>query len=329
MDELVNALETEQPAETLETLAVQAQAYSFNAALNLFKLAEVLIKAKAICPKGRWGEWVKENAHIDDRRAQEWMQAYRKLGGGEKYVHLGVGKILQLMNAPEDVRDALVDSGEAERMTVRELKETIRREVEAETRQTMLAEFETKLDAADARVRAAEERAHNAEREVRIAEAEIPAGVQSELEQARADLEEAQVSASHFGEIASKAKTAQAEAEKKSRILSGDLADAEETISAQQDEINRLQEEILAMRSEKARGSDAAPSEDLTPEVFAAAVRQFVGLCARLPYMAAALAAMPTADRNRYSELLATVEGWCEQSRRAVEAVQAGGVIVA
>ena len=72
---------------------------------------------------------------------------------------------------------------------------------------------------------------------------------------------------------------------------------------------------------------DAA--DELTLEVFGAAVREFIGMCARMPYMTATFANMPGKQKEAYRDYLNTIEGWCEKSRQALESYAVeGGIII-
>ena len=71
------------------------------------------------------------------------------------------------------------------------------------------------------------------------------------------------------------------------------------------------------------------PADELTLELFSAAVREFMGMCARMPYMSGTFSVMPQQTKNGYDELLRTVEGWCEKSRQALDSFAVeGGIII-
>ena len=84
------------------------------------------------------------------------------------------------------------------------------------------------------------------------------------------------------------------------------------------------------LQSAQARGdAEHDLGDELTLDIFSAAVREFVGLCARMPYMARSFAAMGTKERDGYESLLQTMEGWCAGSRRALDSYSAeGGILI-
>ncbi|MBQ6255714.1 MAG: hypothetical protein IJJ60_03910, partial [Clostridia bacterium] len=59
-----------------------------------------------------------------------------------------------------------------------------------------------------------------------------------------------------------------------------------------------------------------------------AAVREFMGLCARMPYMSSTFSTMPVEEKRGYDELLRTVEGWAASARHALDTYAAEGGIV-
>ena len=65
---------TEQGLTTLEQLAAEAQMYSINVRMNLFQLARVFSDARKLLPHGEWGKWVKDNAGVEMRTAQQMIQ---------------------------------------------------------------------------------------------------------------------------------------------------------------------------------------------------------------------------------------------------------------
>ena len=81
----------------LEDLAVQAQMFSTGAAMNLLQLGRVLSEAKPLVAHGDWAAWVKENAHMPIRTAQQYMQAYQEFGLDQRYAQLGPSKVIKLL----------------------------------------------------------------------------------------------------------------------------------------------------------------------------------------------------------------------------------------
>jgi len=318
---------------TLDDLAVQAQMFSCGAAMNLLQLGRVLTEAKPMIPHGEWREWVEINAHMPERRAQEYMQAYRKFGIDQRIAQLGPSQIIALLPMTDEERGELLAKNDVSAMTNRELKEAIRaqrEELRAEVRAEAVAEakedMQAVLDAAEAAEARSEEALKEAEARIAALEGTEPSIPQEILD----ELEEARKSSDHFAELARKATSEKAQIEREKRQAEADLAEANDILREQQEAMNRAQEELLNLKSAQARGDSVRPSgDDLTIEVFGRAVREFIGLVARMPYMQTTFGAMPQSQKQEYSELLRTVEGWAEGSRRALESVAVeGGVII-
>lgn len=111
--------------------------------------------------------------------------------------------------------------------------------------------------------------------------------------------------------------------------LERELRERDEIIEEQQAEYNRIQEELLNVKSSIAKGdAERIPADQLTPDAFASAVRSFIGSCARMPHMSATFSTMPQEDRNTYDELLNTVESWAAESRKALDTVMSEGMVI-
>ena len=324
MEQLANA--TGNAMTTLDELAAQAQMFSCGAAMNLLQLGRVLCEAKPLVQHGDWAEWVRLNAHMPIRTAQQYMQAYRKFGTGQKYAQLGASQIIRLLPMSDDEREKLLSENDVGDMTTREIDEAIRAQREAARAEAdaeagaRIAEAMRERDELQKRVTALEEGKKNGR---------IPKQVMDELQQSRDDLKVAEESAQHFAELAKQAAADKAAMERQLRTAKDDLRDAEQSIAEQQEALNKAQEELLSIRSAQARGDAAHENAgELTADAFGAAVREFVGQCARMPYMGVTFAVMPQKEKARYGELLRTVEGFCAQARTALETVAIEGGVV-
>lgn len=88
-----------------------------------------LCEAKAMVPVGSWGEWLRDNISYSERTAQNAMAIYNeygKKGVPAGLVNASLTNALQLIGLPDDIRHELIDSGAAEEMSSRELKERIK-----------------------------------------------------------------------------------------------------------------------------------------------------------------------------------------------------------
>ena len=351
----------------LEDLAVQAQMFSTGAAMNLLQLGRVLTEAKPMVARGEWAAWVRENAHMPIRTAQQYMQAYQEFGLDQRYAQLGTSKVIKLLPMSEEEREELLRENDLEKMSVREVEravqemrgkvgdggravttccapgpesgvsvpEEIGREREAlraeeelkREREALRAEMDREREA----LRAETEREREAMRTEALAEAEREREAMRAEALAEAEREREALRA----EVMTDAKEAIQEAMEAQRRLSRENADLQkenreqaEMLSEQQEELNRTQAELLNARSAMAKGdAERIPTGGLTVDGFAQAVRSFIGAVARMPQMRNAFAGMDHGERQEYEELLGTVEKWCADSRRAMGVTFAEGEV--
>lgn len=285
-----------------------------NVDLNLWQMARVLVEAKdkKIVPKGEWQDWLCEYANMGLRSAQDLMAAYRRFEGKLPLEEIDRSKVFKLLPLPAGAEDRFLSEHNVQDMSAREIQEAVKA-----ARAEALAEAEARVKAAEERARAAEER-----------EPAIPPDLLAELERNRKGLEEAKAGMAEYAEMARQAAGAQAKAERERDAMRAEMAEQDELLKEQQDALNRAQEDLLNMQSAQARGdAEREKGDALTLEVFGAAVREFVGICARVPYMGSSFGLMDTEERRGYEELLRTVEGWCKGARVAMDTVT-GGVVV-
>lgn len=101
-----------------------------------------LCEAKELVPVGNWGSWLRENVDYSERTAQNLMalfEEYGKNGIPKGLERASVTNALALVGLPEDIKGEILDSGAAEDMSTRELKEEIARlRQESENRQVTI-----------------------------------------------------------------------------------------------------------------------------------------------------------------------------------------------
>ena len=119
-----------------------------------------LCELKAALPAGSWCQWLSENFNYSERTAQNAMAIYNEYG--KKGIPPGlkqasVTNALQLIGLPEDIRHSLIESGDAESMSSRELKEEIARlKAERDEAQLRLEDLAGALQAEEDAAAAAE-----------------------------------------------------------------------------------------------------------------------------------------------------------------------------
>ena len=294
MPELANTPKKE--IAVLDNLAMQAKTYIQNARMNLLQLGRVLAEAKPIVPHGEWENWVKTNTSMSKRAAEQYMQAYAEFGLNPQIAELGTTKTLKLLPLTEDEREKLLSENDVSSMSTRQLDEAIRKQKQEalkEARQEVQGELEKERTA---RI-AAEQRAKAAESRPPEVTKELSDKLRSHKEQME--------------------RLARANS-----ILKQEIRERDEELEEQQADYNRAQEELLNIKSQVAKGdAERVPTDQLTVDAFASAVRAFIGACARMPHMSATFSAMSQIDKNEYDELLRTVEAWAKDSRKALDSV--------
>ena len=294
MTELANTQKKE--IAVLDNLAMQAKTYIQNARMNLLQLGRVLAEAKPLVPHGEWENWVKTNTSMSKRAAEQYMQAYAEFGLNPQIAELGTTKTLKLLPLTEDEREKLLSENDVSSMSTRQLDEAIRKQKQEalkEARQEVQGELEKERTA---RI-AAEQRAKAAKSRPPEVTKELSDKLRSHKEQMERLTRE-------------------------NSILKKEIRERDEELEEQQADYNRAQEELLNIKSQVAKGdAERVPTDQLTVDAFASAVRAFIGACARMPHMSATFSAMSQIDKNEYDELLRTVEAWAKDSRKALDSV--------
>lgn len=294
MTELANTQKKE--IAVLDNLAMQAKTYIQNARMNLLQLGRVLAEAKPLVPHGEWENWVKTNTSMSKRAAEQYMQAYAEFGLNPQIAELGTTKTLKLLPLTEDEREKLLSENDVSSMSTRQLDEAIRKQKQEalkEARQEVQGELKKERTA---RI-AAEQRAKAAKSRPPEVTKELSDKLRSHKEQMERLTRE-------------------------NSILKQEIRERDEELEEQQADYNRAQEELLNIKSQVAKGdAERVPTDQLTVDAFASAVRAFIGACARMPHMSATFSAMSQIDKNEYDELLRTVEAWAKDSRKALDSV--------
>ena len=323
MNELTNT--TPNAPALLDSLATQARMFVQGAALNMLQLGRVLTEAKPLVRHGEWKNWVKENAKMSERTAEDYMKAFAEFGTDTKIAELGTTKIIKLLPMSEEERQKLLDENDVSSMSTRQLDEAIRQQRE-KLREEAKAEAQEEINRErEARI-VAERRAEELENRP----PEVPDDVMAELQQSRQTIEQKDAEIQRLADLGRNSLTEQQRLTRENNELRRDLNERDSMMEEQQEPLNRTQEELFNLQSAQARGdAERVPDGELTFDVFSAAVRQFVGTCARMPYMGRTFCTMDDNTRRTYGELLAVMENWTKGARKALDAYSPeGGVFV-
>lgn len=309
MDELERA-EAKTP-DVLHGLAMQGRMFLQNAALNFLQFGRVLAEAKPLVAHGEWEAWVGTNFGISERRAQTFMQAYRRFGSMEQVQGVAFSKIEAMLSLPSGEEEQFLETHDVAGLSVREMKEEVRKAREA---------AKAEADGAILRERQAREAAEARVRELESRPPEVPEDVICELNEKDRKLLEYRQEIDRVGRSCQELIEQRNAANRELSEARRDLKETEDMLAENQAEYDRMQSELLSAQSALAKGdAERIPAQKFTPDVFASAVRAFVGTCARMPQMRQTFGMMTLAEKREYEELLSTVEKWASDSRKALE----------
>lgn len=307
MNEIIEQKSTE--ITVLGGLAQEAQYYAKSIANGMIQLGRVLTEAKPLVKHGEWEQWIRENAGCSVRYAQMFMQAYARFGDNAAIAQISErGKIFKLLSLPTGAEEKFMSENKVSEMSTREVEEAVRK-----VREEMGLEIAEERKAR----RNAEERARELENTERV-----PEHIMDALKDKQNTIDEQQ---KEIERIANDGRIALQEAQRLRRenaSLSREVKEQNELLDEAQRQYDSVRTELLTMQSVAAKGdAERVPVDELTIDVFASAVRQFIGTCARMPHMGHTFATMVQAEKNAYDELLRTVEGWATDARQAMDTI--------
>jgi len=311
----------------IDGLAMEAQMYSANIRMNMFQLARVFSEARKILPRGDWGEWVKENAGVEMRTAQQMIATYERFGGMAALANVDRTKLYKMTTLPEGTEVDFMAANDVQNMSSREVEQAVK-------------EYKKKL-------KTAEENAEYAERERKALENLLRAEKQNTREKAQEIAERiaAEANGKADEEMTAKIQEQAAEIERltdagresieqfrtasaENARLRRELEESRDILSEQQEEINRIQAELLDNQSAKARGEAEEKTGAEYAGDFESAAHAFIGACARMGTRKHSMA--KDADTaEMYLDLISSVEKWCMMMKKALNSVSLeGGAVI-
>lgn len=307
MNEIAN---TQQAGLTpIAVLAEEARIYSESMAMNMLNLGRVFTEAKKQVAHGEWGEWVQRYSGMSARSAQQLMAIYSRFGDKPAFAGVEKSKMYKMLALPEGTEEAFAEKNDLSAMTSREVEEAVKR-VREQANEEIRRERAAR--------KAAEERAE----ELSARPPEVPEEVSAALKSKDAMIEQQK---QELERIAATGRDSVAEANRlrsDNNRLRRELNENAELLEETQQECNRAQAELLNLQSTVAKGdAERTPCDELTADTFAAAVRQFIGTCARMPHMGRTFGMMRPEEYHVYDELLRTVEGWAKDARKALDTI--------
>lgn len=307
MNEIAN---TQQAGLTpIAVLAEEARIYSESMAMNMLNLGRVFTEAKKQVAHGEWGDWVQRYSGMSVRSAQQLMAIYSRFGDKPAFAGVEKSKMYKMLALPEGTEEAFAEKNDLSAMTSREVEEAVKR-VREQANEEIRRERAAR--------KAAEERAE----ELSARPPEVPEEVSAALKSKDAMIEQQK---QELERIAATGRDGVAEANRlrsDNNRLRRELNENAELLEETQQECNRAQAELLNLQSTVAKGdAERTPCDELTTDTFAAAVRQFIGACARMPHMGRTFGMMRPEEYHVYDELLRTVEGWAKDARKALDTI--------
>lgn len=137
-------------ADRLRYLAAGIRADFDAARERVLHMGMLLMEARQRCPEGRWLQWVKDEARLPERTAQQAMQLYETFGAKELPEGVTASHLVELLRAPEADREALMERAAAEGLSTRQLKEEIKQlREEYQRAQVSIHDLHVELEEAD------------------------------------------------------------------------------------------------------------------------------------------------------------------------------------
>lgn len=307
MNEIANTQQT--GLTPIAVLAEEARIYSESMAMNMLNLGRVFTEAKKQVAHGEWGDWVQRYSGMSARSAQQLMAIYSRFGDKPAFAGVEKSKMYKMLALPEGTEEAFAEKNDLSVMTSREVEEAVKR-VREQANEEIRRERAAR--------KAAEERAE----ELSARPPEVPEEVSAALKSKDAMIEQQK---QELERIAATGRDSVAEANRlrsDNNRLRRELNENAELLEETQQECNRAQAELLNLQSTVAKGdAERTPCDELTADTFAAAVRQFIGTCARMPHMGRTFGMMRPEEYHVYDELLRTVEGWAKDARKALDTI--------
>lgn len=160
---------------TLDVIAVEIRSFTVSMLGNAIEVGRRLVEAKGMLPHGEFGLWVKNNTGYSSSAANTYMRLFRKFGsmqtslfGAEvncqTYGNLNYSQAVALLEIPDDEVEDFIVEHQAEKMSVRELKQAIKERDEARNK---LSNMEADMDDLRDDLQRAKSKASDAEQEVR------------------------------------------------------------------------------------------------------------------------------------------------------------------
>ena len=200
----IETMTPEQLRTEINALYHQTEAVGNIAVMMMAETGRMLIAAKDKVKHGEFETWCDENLDFSKSKAEKMMKLAEKTADENSifsnpytFTDLSISKVLTLLSAPEDIATEVIETGNAEELSVRELKETIKelkekREQEINDLQLQLEEAKSNAgsseNAEELKKKLEKEKEKNTKLKAKQ-DKEIADAVEAAREEARADAE--------------------------------------------------------------------------------------------------------------------------------------------
>lgn len=152
---------TDQLATEANTLWHQMEAISNIGLILIAQAGRRLQVIKERLQHGEWEDWCSDNLDFSKSKAEKMMLASAKMDDvnsifakTETFTDIGISKIYALLSAPEEVAEEIINNPNAADMSVRELKEEIRRlKEESEQKNDTVNSLSSQIEAIQAEIK--------------------------------------------------------------------------------------------------------------------------------------------------------------------------------
>ena len=147
----IDSMTPEQLVPEINAMYHQMEAVGNIALLMMAETGRMLIAVKNKVKHGEFESWCEQHLDFSKSKAEKMMQLAERAGDenslfskAETFTDLGISKVMALLTVPEDIAVEVIESGDAEELSVRELKEELR--ALKEEKEKEISDLQMKLD---------------------------------------------------------------------------------------------------------------------------------------------------------------------------------------
>ena len=112
-------------------LKTEIQFYEKQTATGMLEIGKRLIQIQAQLPHGEFGRWCESELNYTDRTARRFMRAYEEFGIRTSMSELNSTQMITMLGLPEEAKTEIVEKNDMSEMTIRQLREEVKKFKEA------------------------------------------------------------------------------------------------------------------------------------------------------------------------------------------------------